>query len=84
MHGEEYTSNIISLLNQRVNCVCRLRDRLQFVSEVSGWFFFFFGWVAGLKVLLVGIILLLVKYDPAGRISLPPPPRIHPLLFLSV
>lgn len=32
--------------------------------KVCGWLFF--GWAAGLQVLLAGTVILLVEYDPAG------------------
>lgn len=34
---------------------------------------FFFGWTAELQVFLAGMLILLVKYDPAGRNCLAPP-----------
>lgn len=42
------------------------------------------GWMAGLQVVLAGMLILLVKYDPAGRNCLAPPSTPARLLCLSV
>lgn len=39
----------------------------------SVWVAFFFGWMAELQVFLAGMLIPLVKYDPAGRNCLAPP-----------